>query len=439
MFTEKVSYGGGKSHGNEQVDISQLHPMDGEVIPGEGKALNESKFTFKNACVMLTYKYHINKELLQKHIHICARVAIEKFHAAHETGNKTVPYKHTHAVIVFVKAVQTINCRLFDITMETGEVVHPHWKRFPRKALNTFLSYISKEDPECAHLKGGGPTLWGQVKESHQRGGIDAVLNEHMNKPSDANGLFVLCNNIKREIAPSEMAHACLWQYQFMVMLAERTAKGLGVPPTEEEKIAEINYLMEARRRGQIINMRTKFMNRYDRKIIVIHDRGGCSGKTWLAKQCMRVDPVKFHVMTITNAYHAATAIDTAMKSGWSGHTLFMDVPRSAAEKDVYSAIEQIRNGLMTRQKYVSGTMDWDPVNMVLFTNWMPELTAMTKDRWEIYTIEDDLLLTGPISYENALQIRRQEQQQRIGGGVIVNGDARLNDQYILHVGNMVR
>ena len=149
-----------------------------------------------------------------------------------------------------------------------------------------------------------------------------------------------------------------------------------------------------------------------DRKINVIWDPEGGKGKTLLSKWLMYTNPNKYYVVNVmSNMYHMATIVSNALASGWSGDTLILNLSRSNADHKIYDALECIRDGMITSQKGMnSGTVLWCMRHMIIMCNWMPKLSAMSKDRWVVWSIVDGNkggLVEVP--YDKAMGIWRDE------------------------------
>lgn len=61
---------------------------------------------------------------------------------------------------------------------------------------------------------------------------------------------------------------------------------------------------------------------------------------------------------------------------------VMIDVPRVNLEYISYSAIEEIKNGVICSTKYESKTVLINPPHVILFMNEQPELSKMSLDRW---------------------------------------------------------
>ena len=84
------------------------------------------------------------------------------------------------------------------------------------------------------------------------------------------------------------------------------------------------------------------------------------------------------------------------------GKRLFIfDLPRGMKKDklgDLYSGIEVIKNGVAYDKRYKNNKIKFDRPRIIVFTNVLPCLELMTKDRWKIWTIENNELKAYPIN-----------------------------------------
>lgn len=63
------------------------------------------------------------------------------------------------------------------------------------------------------------------------------------------------------------------------------------------------------------------------------------------------------------------------------------DLPRNNEGYISYNAIEQIKNGMINSSKYKGGTKIFNPPQLLVFSNFEPDKTNLSKDRWIIKEI----------------------------------------------------
>ena len=154
-----------------------------------------SNFRMQNKYVLLTYKTHIPKPLLKIHIETLKN-NVKEMHIAHETGDEHCPYPHTHVAVEFKTLFSTQNCRMFDF-----EDIHPNIRILPgKKAYQDALVYISKEDPECAHLK--RDTSLSIVRRVLQCETVVEALEKNCESINQANGIVTIFNLKEHSVEP---------------------------------------------------------------------------------------------------------------------------------------------------------------------------------------------------------------------------------------------
>lgn len=127
-----------------------------------------------------------------------------------------------------------------------------------------------------------------------------------------------------------------------------------------------------------------------DRTIYWIWEKDGNVGKTAFAKYLY----VTKNVMYITGGkgsdiLHVSTE---ALKSNENCDTFLFDLPRQLEGHVSYSALEQIKNGFWTSTKYEGGTVCINNPKVMVFANWEPDMSMLSRDRWEVFEITDKKL-----------------------------------------------
>ena len=124
-----------KARQDKGIPLPRIEP------PAPGDVFKNTKFANRRA--LLTYKTHLDKDAWIEWITTKTKGTPDFVRLAHETGDKTNPYDHTHCVVDFGKVLQTINMSYFDY-----ENIHPHIRVLKNaKALKDAKTYIAKEDP----------------------------------------------------------------------------------------------------------------------------------------------------------------------------------------------------------------------------------------------------------------------------------------------------
>lgn len=138
-----------------------------------------------------------------------------------------------------------------------------------------------------------------------------------------------------------------------------------------------------------------------DRTITWIYDEEGCMGKTVFSKYLYaKSDAI---IATGGGNKDIACLLACLKKEGrdLNDKTAFIfNFPRST-EGISYKAIESVKDGLMTSTKYESSTLVFNCPHVICFSNELPNTSKLSKDRWNILTIEDNKLA----SYVDPLEV----------------------------------
>lgn len=122
-----------------------------------------------------------------------------------------------------------------------------------------------------------------------------------------------------------------------------------------------------------------------DRKILWIFDKAGNIGKSYFA----RFMYMKFTEDTIilTNGKDA----DISFAYGGQKYVIF-DYCRSRQDHINYGILESLKNGLVFSSKYESRPKIFMIPKVICLANFMPDMTAMSRDRWHVLTYDGERL-----------------------------------------------
>lgn len=316
-----------------------------------------------NKRIMLTYKTHINKDALHNFIlNVCGRDSFAFIRSAHEapdngSGSNKHPYAHTHTVVDFTQAYSQRNCRIFDwpdtvngiLDPDSGRIViHPQIQ--PLKSELHFRNakaYLGKEDPANSDLLVKDVPL---ALICWKYDTLPEMLAAMVKKPSDVIGLTALYNS-KPEDDDEPEFDLYPWQQTLVDELTNTEGNS--------------------------------------RKIMWIVDSQGNSGKTTVAKCCVSRDRKRFYyVNALPNARDGATIIVNALKSGWSGNTLFVNMTRANEDyKGFYDILESVIDGMVTTHKFEGRTHRIKCKRIVVLANWEPKYNKWSPDRYDMRKI----------------------------------------------------
>ena len=69
---------------------------------------------------------------------------------------------------------------------------------------------------------------------------------------------------------------------------------------------------------------------------------------------------------------------------------VIVDLPRNNGNRVSYDALEAIKNGIICNVKYETGTKVFDSPHIIVFSNERPDMSCLSKDRWNIKNITVD-------------------------------------------------
>lgn len=122
-----------------------------------------------------------------------------------------------------------------------------------------------------------------------------------------------------------------------------------------------------------------------DRRVLWICGKQGNEGKTWLA----------LYLVCKDNAYYVQAGKESDIAYAFKDqNTVVFDLTRSKEETCSYSSMEAFKNGVLFSAKYESQTKIFEPCKVVVFANWMPDLSKLSDDRWEIMNLDQPALST---------------------------------------------
>jgi len=327
---------------------------------GDGK-----NFRLQNKRIHLTYKSHIPPEAWLSWISKIKSTPIEKYSIVHEKGDSVVPYEHTHILIDFGYSFQTRNSKFFDWKNPNGENMHPnikivktavHWKRSTIYHYKESIPYTNIPKPETENA----------IKEIWKHNTLSDALLSTCSTLNNVGGVIAAFN-----CKPADY----------------------GVEPTVEWKPWQKELLDEIEK------------NPNSRNITWYFDPLGNSGKSFISKHLGQFKGA--FVSTKANTYHVATAIDEFLKQNGPNSILVIifNFTRQQENHKIYQALEELKDGMMTSEKYKGRTMYFPHPHLICMANYIPDITSITKDRWDIRTLQDDIVvkryLGGKVVFEH--------------------------------------
>lgn len=124
-----------------------------------------------------------------------------------------------------------------------------------------------------------------------------------------------------------------------------------------------------------------------DRKVMWITDSEGNNGKTKLCKELA--------------LHHKAAVFNNAGKKDLAfayddQEIVAFNLTRTTEERVNYEAIESLKDGIMFSAKYESETKVFNSPQLVVMSNYPPDFSAMSQDRWDTYELRAGALTKLP-------------------------------------------
>ena len=134
-----------------------------------------------------------------------------------------------------------------------------------------------------------------------------------------------------------------------------------------------------------------RLKNANEREIIALYDEKGNCGKSSFFKYLYYHHSNEIGRIT----YGTASQLRTSISNMGPKKIYIMDLTRSKAkndsEVDLLSAVEDLKNGLITSSMYGEGkTMLMDIPHVIISSNYIFDITLVSEDRWKILSITED-------------------------------------------------
>ena len=129
-----------------------------------------------------------------------------------------------------------------------------------------------------------------------------------------------------------------------------------------------------------------------DREIIWIIGKNGNEGKTWLQKYIEQHFGTR-KVFKSSIVKDVSSLLYILSKRTLTCTDIFLlNIARSFEISDVpYTVLENIKDGEASSSKYDSKILNFCTPNvLVIFSNYSPVMSKVSKDRWRIYTIDEE-------------------------------------------------
>lgn len=122
-----------------------------------------------------------------------------------------------------------------------------------------------------------------------------------------------------------------------------------------------------------------------DRKVHWFWEETGNVGKTAIVKYIL----TKYDNALVCTGGDANSIAYQILKYKDDPDIFIFAYPREKEEKVSFNAIEQVKDGLTFSSKYEGGFKLFNPPHVLIFANWPPDLSKLSKDRWLVTHIEN--------------------------------------------------
>lgn len=316
-----------------------------QVVPDKPKEESKAEVRFRGTKFHLTYKgWIVHTEYLAW---LGDKRKVSEYSIVHEEGSGEIQYKHTHVLISFNLALDTKSERYFDY-----DGVHPnivkvkndcHWNHVAQEY------HVKEGTPRWTNIVSREPNaakrIWGysSLREALEKECGESIKNA---------GAVIATYNVKEPTRQPEPQ--ITWR------------------PWQAELLWELNNT-----------------DPNDRTTLWYDDESGNSGKTFFTKYMSSYGDAL--CSSKANSYHMSTCLFEAMKRrGGPYRIIVFNFTRQQENHLVYQTLEEIKDGLMTCEKYKGETMTFPSPHLVVFSNYGPKKTMMTHDRWDIRKLDSE-------------------------------------------------
>jgi hypothetical protein len=320
------------------------------------KEIAEKNFRIQNTRFHLTYKTHIDIDTWVKWAQTDRNsvadngqfgigLQLDGYSIVHETGN--TGYQHTHILIQNKKIFQSKKPSIFDFKIADGFMIHPNIKKV---TTNEHMINILKY-----HKKQGTPVIFGNFNN------LESIVEKVWGCETPQQLLKTLCTNARD-------ASSLLAIYEHKPIVRP--------PPPEIEWHPWQKTILD--KMGNKPN---------ERNINWVWDPIGNTGKTFFSKYVgMYVENA--HSYCVSNGRDISTIIKNTIERNEKIRCVTFNFSRSKKlDKSTYETLEQIKDGMMTAQKYNGGTIYFDSPHLYVFANFLPNIVHCSLDRWKIRAI----------------------------------------------------
>ena len=345
------------------------------------KNMDDDNFRLQSQKIFFTYKHHIPFDKLFNFINNI--FTISKYIICHENGDECHNYLHTHMAVEFDKKINVTNSRTFDYEYD-NENIHPNiattrnwaaacvyclkmWKNEPTDENKNWesnfdvLDYL-KNNKNNRNMFIKDIDIKDLVKRVNSYKSVSETIKNEAKDLRDVVPLMAIYNNKVQDVDPR------LIKYYNEIWIPN-------IRPWQQ-KISDI-LNAEAQRR----------------LVYWIYEKIGHQGKS---EFCTYMDTILKPDSCLTIAASGSLRDMNDVVRNWvDDHggkypdIVLFDIPRTFNDDkhtSIYTTIESFKNGKLTCTKYKGGTLKFYPPIVMVFSNWMPEISdhTLSKDRWMV-------------------------------------------------------
>jgi len=267
-------------------------------------------------------------------------------------------------------AIVAYDCNYHIIGKETGERGTPHLQGYIQFKRKVRLPALKKINSRAHWEKARGSAKENKAYCSKDGDYVEkGVMSEERKRKLDT---VKAVNQIMQGVSPRQLMEEHGAGYIFNADKLDKMVKRI----QDHDKLQLLHEeFKNVELREWQKEVWEKLQNQDSRKILFVVDFVGNTGKTYLSKWLV----LKQGAMRFENA----RSID--IKEGYQGQQyVIFDIPRSSQEHINYAAMECIKNGAMFSSKYHSCMKMYTHSKIVVFTNRLPDMGGLSKDRYDI-------------------------------------------------------
>lgn len=128
----------------------------------------------------------------------------------------------------------------------------------------------------------------------------------------------------------------------------------------------------------------------HNRHIYWMYEETGNTGKSYLAKYLACTYELILGEGKRLDVYNQVLSFIKEKEK--SPKIIILDIPRDSMEYVNYASIEQLKNGCLYSGKYEGGQCVFEIPHVLIFSNQLPSISSMSRDRWKIFNIIEENL-----------------------------------------------